>query len=114
VSQSKPHERMYKIVLHSKDASYDNHTTFTFRNVSIPFETIKGSCRIFVSSFHTIALTEPSYPFYINLEELSQPLSFDNASGTQSKTLFTMSGSQIESVNPGFGASISAGSINAL
>jgi hypothetical protein len=106
VSQSKPFDRMYKIVLHSEDASYDNHTTFTFRNVLIPFETIKGNCRVFVSSFHFISTHEPSYPYYINIEELSQPLSLDSQTGTTTKTILTSYANIYENGNPLYGISV--------
>jgi hypothetical protein len=106
VSQSKPYDRMFKIVLHSEDASYDNHTSFTFRNVSIPFDTIRGNCRLFVSSFFTIADAFPSFPYYINIEELSQLLSFDSQTGTSTKTILTTIGNQHESSSPLYGVSL--------
>lgn len=106
VSQSKPYDRMYKLVLHSEDAEYDNKTTFTFRNVSIPFDTIKGNCRLFVSSFFTIASEFPTFPYFINIEELSQPLSFDSSTGTSTKTILTTVGNQYESTNPLYGVSL--------
>jgi hypothetical protein len=107
VSQSKPYERMYKIILHSADATYDDKTTYVFRDVNIPFDEIKGNCRIFVSSFHFIDQTDtPLNPYYINLEELSQPLTYDSRTKNQSKTLITLAGLQFEVPTPDFSASI--------
>jgi hypothetical protein len=106
VSQSKPYDRMYKLVLRSKDATLGGHTGFTFRNVSVPFDTIKGNCRLFVSNFFFVGAVSPTYPYNINLEELAQPLSFDSSTGTATKTILTAGGANYENGNPHYGVSL--------
>jgi hypothetical protein len=97
---------MYKLVLRSTDATSDGHTGFTFRNVSIPFDTIKENCRLFVSNFFFVGANSPTYPYNINLEELAQPLSFDSSTGSTTKTILTAGGAFLENGNPDYGVSL--------
>jgi hypothetical protein len=103
VSQSKAYDRMYKRVLRSKDATSDGQSGFTFRNVSVPFYTIKGNCRLFVLNFFFVGAVSPTYPYNTNLEELAQPLSFDSSTKTATKTILTAGGAHYENDNPHYG-----------
>jgi hypothetical protein len=91
VSQSKSYDQMDKLVLHSANSDVSK-TTCTFKNVRVPFNEIRGNCRNFVSSFHWIRDTNPLKPYHIDIEEISQPLSYDSATGTQTKTILTGDG----------------------
>jgi hypothetical protein len=103
VSQSKPYERMYKIILSSLDADEVRSTKHVFRNVSIPFDQIKGNCRIFVSSFHfQDNSTTYNYPYDITI---AQPLSYDSRTKSQSKTLLTARSYSVGNGDPNFGIS---------
>jgi hypothetical protein len=97
-------------VLHSDDARKNLQNQWTFNNVSIPFEKIKGNCRLFVSNFHFAGSIIPAGAFNINLEELPQQLSYDSRTGTTTKTIY--SGSQfLENGNSDYGVSFQDSSL---
>jgi hypothetical protein len=107
VSQSKPYDRMYKVILCSLDADEVQSTKHVFRNVSIPFDQIKGNCRIFVSSFHFEDNSNTyNYPFDIEIDEIAQPLSYDSRTKSQSKTLLTSRSYSVGNGNPDYGVSV--------
>jgi hypothetical protein len=106
VSQSKPYEKLYKLVLRSQDATCDGKTTYTFGNVSVPFEQIKGNCRLFLWNFVFSGTDNPSVAYNIKLEELTQQLSYDSRTGSTPKTLGTSYGFYFEATTADYGISL--------
>jgi hypothetical protein len=93
-------------VLCSQDATYDGKTTYTFRNVSVPFEEIKGNCRLFLWNFVFSGTDNPSVAYNINLEKLTQQLSYDSRTWSTAKTLGTSYGFYIEATTADYGISL--------
>jgi hypothetical protein len=93
-------------VLCSEDATYDGKTTYTFRNVSVPFEQTRGNCRLFLWNFVFSGTNNPLGAYNVNLEELTQQLSYDSRTGSTAKTLGTSYGFYFEATTADYGISL--------
>jgi hypothetical protein len=102
---------MYKVILKSADADETKYSatyaTRVFRNVNIPFDTIKGNARIFVDFFAFNTEEAPqSYPFSVDIDEIAQPLSFDTTYHSTTKSIKILDTSTFHNHNSDYGISM--------